>query len=116
MMLVDYAMPGLNGAETALRACLRLPKLPIAIASGHADTNRLKKRWAKAQRFWPSPSKRWRMRLLAQSAMPIPRRLAFDSVRTGGCRHAHHAVLILDWVRAAHGDERNLGHCSTLNG
>ena len=38
VMVVDFAMPGLNGAEVAKAAWARLPKLPIVFASGYADT------------------------------------------------------------------------------
>ena len=38
VMLLDYAMPGLNGAETAERARRARPGLPIILASGHADS------------------------------------------------------------------------------
>ncbi|MBS0641174.1 MAG: response regulator [Proteobacteria bacterium] len=37
-MLVDFAMPGLNGAEVAKAAQTKLPRLPIIFASGYADT------------------------------------------------------------------------------
>ncbi|HEY2710350.1 MAG TPA: response regulator [Caulobacteraceae bacterium] len=36
--VIDYAMPGMDGAETAERLRQRLPRLPIILASGHADT------------------------------------------------------------------------------
>ncbi len=36
--MIDYAMPGMDGAETAEQLRLLLPKLPIILASGHADT------------------------------------------------------------------------------
>jgi CheY-like chemotaxis protein len=38
VMLVDFAMPGMNGAEVAAAARERWPDLPIAFASGYADT------------------------------------------------------------------------------
>jgi CheY-like chemotaxis protein len=38
VMLFDYAMPGMNGAELARLARLRLPDTPIVFASGYADT------------------------------------------------------------------------------
>ena len=38
VMLLDYAMPGMNGAELARLARERWPDTPIAFASGHADT------------------------------------------------------------------------------
>jgi signal transduction histidine kinase len=38
LMLFDYAMPGMNGAELARLARLRLPDVPIVFASGYADT------------------------------------------------------------------------------
>jgi signal transduction histidine kinase len=38
LMLLDYAMPTMNGAELARLARLRRPEAPIVIASGYADT------------------------------------------------------------------------------
>jgi CheY-like chemotaxis protein len=38
VMLFDYAMPLMNGAELARLARQRLPEAPIVIASGYADT------------------------------------------------------------------------------
>jgi len=38
LMLFDYAMPGMNGAELAGLVRARLPDVPIVFASGHADT------------------------------------------------------------------------------
>jgi signal transduction histidine kinase len=36
--VIDYAMPGMDGAQTAEGLRRILPKLPIILASGHADT------------------------------------------------------------------------------
>jgi signal transduction histidine kinase len=36
--VIDYAMPGMDGAQTAARLRRLLPRLPIILASGHADT------------------------------------------------------------------------------
>jgi CheY-like chemotaxis protein len=36
--VIDYAMPGMDGAETADHLRRMLPNLPIILASGHADT------------------------------------------------------------------------------
>ncbi len=38
LMLCDFAMPVMNGAELALLARRRRPDMPIVFASGHADT------------------------------------------------------------------------------
>lgn len=38
LMLLDFAMPGMNGAEVAKRVRERWPVLPIVFASGYADT------------------------------------------------------------------------------
>jgi len=38
LMLFDYAMPGMNGAELAGIVRARWPEVPIVFASGHADT------------------------------------------------------------------------------
>ncbi|MDB5365128.1 MAG: histidine kinase [Rhodospirillales bacterium] len=38
-MIVDFAMPGMNGAEVAQRARQDAPGLPIVFATGYADTD-----------------------------------------------------------------------------
>lgn len=38
LALIDYLMPGMNGAEVARRARLHAPGLPIIFISGYADT------------------------------------------------------------------------------
>jgi PAS domain S-box-containing protein len=40
-MIVDYAMPGMTGAEVAKLAKSRMPDLPILFASGYAETSAL---------------------------------------------------------------------------
>jgi PAS domain S-box-containing protein len=40
-MIVDYAMPGMTGAELAQRARVRNPALPIVFASGYAESSEL---------------------------------------------------------------------------
>jgi CheY-like chemotaxis protein len=37
LTLVDFAMPGMNGVETAQRAATIRPGLPILLATGYAD-------------------------------------------------------------------------------
>jgi signal transduction histidine kinase len=37
LMIVDFAMPGMNGVEVAVEARNRSPELPIILATGHAD-------------------------------------------------------------------------------
>ena len=41
LLVVDFAMPGMNGAEVAAAARARRPDLPIIVASGYADTEAL---------------------------------------------------------------------------
>ncbi|HXA39000.1 MAG TPA: response regulator [Phenylobacterium sp.] len=41
LMLFDYAMPAMNGAELARVARLRCPGVPIVFASGYADTDQV---------------------------------------------------------------------------
>jgi CheY-like chemotaxis protein len=36
--VLDFAMPGMNGAEVAAAARQRYPDLPIVFASGYSDT------------------------------------------------------------------------------
>ena len=38
VMIVDYVMPGMSGAEVALAARHRHPTLPILFSTGYADT------------------------------------------------------------------------------
>jgi PAS domain S-box-containing protein len=42
LLLVDYAMPGMNGAETAAAARHMKPNLPILFVTGYADLTALK--------------------------------------------------------------------------
>jgi CheY-like chemotaxis protein len=42
IMVVDFAMPGMNGAEVARAVRARRPDLPIVFASGYADTAAIK--------------------------------------------------------------------------
>jgi CheY-like chemotaxis protein len=37
-VVLDFAMPGMNGAELAKRARALRPGLPVAFCSGYADT------------------------------------------------------------------------------
>jgi len=37
LLVVDYAMPGMNGAEVITKARAILPKLPVILATGYAD-------------------------------------------------------------------------------
>ena len=41
LLVVDFAMPGMNGAEVAAAARARRPDMPIIVASGYADTDAL---------------------------------------------------------------------------
>ena len=43
--LVDFAMPGLNGGETARRIWALRPGLPIVVMSGYADLDQLADAW-----------------------------------------------------------------------
>ena len=42
LMLVDFAMPGMNGVEVARAAHARRPTLPLLFVTGHADLTALK--------------------------------------------------------------------------
>ena len=41
LMIVDFAMPDMNGAEVAEAVRKRRPGLPIVFASGYADTDQI---------------------------------------------------------------------------
>lgn len=43
LMIVDFAMPGMNGAEVATAAKAELPDLPIILATGYADMEAVEK-------------------------------------------------------------------------
>jgi CheY-like chemotaxis protein len=38
LLMVDFAMPGLNGAAVAAQARNRHPNLPVILVTGYADT------------------------------------------------------------------------------
>jgi CheY-like chemotaxis protein len=38
LAIMDFAMPGMNGAEVARAAHARRPSLPVVFASGYSDT------------------------------------------------------------------------------
>ncbi len=42
-LVVDFAMPGMNGAEVAGRARTLLPRLPVVFCSGYSDTAEISK-------------------------------------------------------------------------
>jgi CheY-like chemotaxis protein len=37
LMIVDFLMPGMNGAEVVAKATSRYPNLPVIFATGYAD-------------------------------------------------------------------------------
>src|SRR6201999_163465 len=37
LLIVDFAMPGMNGVEVVAEARVRAPNLPILLATGYAD-------------------------------------------------------------------------------
>jgi CheY-like chemotaxis protein len=41
LVLLDFAMPGMNGADVAREIRARRPDLPIVFATGYADTEAL---------------------------------------------------------------------------
>jgi len=41
LLLIDFAMPGMNGAEVAREVRTRRPKLPVVFVTGYADTEAL---------------------------------------------------------------------------
>jgi CheY-like chemotaxis protein len=41
LLVLDFAMPGMNGAEVAREVRLRRPGLPILFVTGYADTSAL---------------------------------------------------------------------------
>jgi CheY-like chemotaxis protein len=42
-MIVDFAMPGMNGAEVVAEARTLWPRLPIILATGYADMDAVHK-------------------------------------------------------------------------
>jgi signal transduction histidine kinase len=46
LVVADYAMPGMNGAELAQRIATLAPRLPVLIITGYADPQRLPGSWS----------------------------------------------------------------------
>lgn len=55
VLVVDFAMPGMNGAEVARQARQIFPKLPIVIASGYADTDAIEEAVGKDAKLLRKP-------------------------------------------------------------
>jgi signal transduction histidine kinase len=55
VVVVDFAMPGLNGAEVAKRARERWPGLPVVLASGFADTEEIEQAVGKDAKLLRKP-------------------------------------------------------------
>jgi CheY-like chemotaxis protein len=55
VVVVDFAMPGLNGAEVAKKARDRWPDLPIVLASGYADTEAIEQAVGKDAKLLRKP-------------------------------------------------------------
>ena len=53
LLLVDFAMPGMNGVEVARAAHARRPRLPMLFVTGHADLTALKE--VGEERIVPKP-------------------------------------------------------------
>jgi CheY-like chemotaxis protein len=53
--VVDFAMPGMNGAETAAEAQKRFPELPVIFVTGYAETHALKEGGAVDGRILQKP-------------------------------------------------------------
>jgi signal transduction histidine kinase len=45
LVIADFAMPGLNGAELAEKMAARRPELPVLLVTGYADPKRLGEAW-----------------------------------------------------------------------
>jgi PAS domain S-box-containing protein len=55
MMVVDFAMPGMNGAEVAKAARERWPGLPVVLTSGYADTDAIEQAVGKGAKVLRKP-------------------------------------------------------------
>lgn len=57
VMILDFAMPGMNGAEVALRARERMPDMPIIFASGYAESDAVNSVQGRPSRILQKPFK-----------------------------------------------------------
>lgn len=55
MVILDYAMPGMTGAEVATQALARRPGLPILFASGYAESDALEAAMGRPARLLRKP-------------------------------------------------------------
>jgi CheY-like chemotaxis protein len=55
VLVVDFAMPGLNGADVAKQARELCPGLPVVIASGYADTGAIERAIGKGAKLLRKP-------------------------------------------------------------
>jgi len=55
VLVVDFAMPGMNGADVASKARELCPGLPVVLASGYADTEAIERSIGKYATFLRKP-------------------------------------------------------------
>jgi CheY-like chemotaxis protein len=55
ILVVDFAMPGMNGADVAKQARELCPSLPVVLASGYADTDAIERAIGKKAKFLRKP-------------------------------------------------------------
>lgn len=56
-MIVDFAMPGMNGAEVVRKAQQQRPDLPIILASGYSETTAVEAAMGEHARLLHKPFK-----------------------------------------------------------
>ncbi len=67
LLLVDFAMPGMNGMEVARAAHSRRPQLPILFVTGHADLTALEE--VGEERVVPKPFRQGELRQKVERAL-----------------------------------------------
>ncbi len=70
LLLVDFAMPGMNGVEVARAAQARRPQLPILFVTGHADLTALKE--VGEERIVPKPFRQDELRQKIERVLGRP--------------------------------------------
>jgi len=79
VLVVDFAMPGLNGAEVARQAREICPGLPVVIASGFSDTDAIERAIGKDARLLQKPFRLDELlEAVGQAASAQEKRLARD--------------------------------------
>jgi FixJ family two-component response regulator len=69
LVLVDFAMPGMTGAEFGRRVRARFPDMPIVLVTGYADTDMIESAVGESALVLRKPFRSFELRAILREAI-----------------------------------------------